>query len=243
MLYGEEKALQMARSTLWSNARKGSRENLNIVRRVNRRSATERLHKYRGARFSCAEEIYDDDEDNLTEYVGPHKMNFGEAIYDRRSSENVHPFMRWAKEVTKDVPVRERREYLLNLVPDTIAGRHAVSHCWFLRPEHFDYEELRRKRQEERDFRFACEYAEAVERLTKILHTGGHDRFNHILSKTSVFRRVYEDGRWRYKYETEDRRLLGLHDVEDFIRYFAKKRAGEQLNNALDAYDKERGRT
>lgn len=137
MLYGPEKARDIARSILPSTRRRSAREDAARLKRNTRRHNRQSLHTW--ARYDDPYDyeghIYDYDEPSPCHaYWGTIK----DVMWDRRNGDKLGAFQRWAPAVTKHLPNGEARYMAVKKVlPDNLIGRHALSHIEHL--EEFEH--------------------------------------------------------------------------------------------------------
>jgi hypothetical protein len=106
--YGEAKKRDMMRSILPSTRRKGARDDLAHIRRNNRHHINQHLAEFRGP-SSGAIEHYEYGDYDLNHYPdGEIKW----AVWERRAADKVAPIIRWAQQITKDLPQKEDRTWL-----------------------------------------------------------------------------------------------------------------------------------
>lgn len=128
-----EKRRDMARSVLPSTARKGARSARRHSHKTARRSIRATLHRIRWADHP------DDVEAPLDRYridQGRTTSSYGDEwlVGARRSADKVGPISRWADAIITRTPELRngdywvRHNYFAALLPDTLQGRHALSH-------------------------------------------------------------------------------------------------------------------
>lgn len=110
MIYGKDKALEMARSLLPSTRSKGARNNKNNIKRNARRQIREELHK-----VAIDPDYYDDSSVDFESYP-EHELR--QVVYDRRSGDKPHPFERWAEAITNDIDQDSRLSHIKSLIPE-----------------------------------------------------------------------------------------------------------------------------
>lgn len=172
MLYGEEKVLEMTRTALRSSARKSAHEALASIKRGHRRKLNTHLREFRGATEVEAEDEWDEGDfrpdtypqarNDLSNSGGWWSDTIAAAMWERRDADHLSSFVRWGVEITKHIDdPEERYNYVKRLMPDTLAGRHALSHLTFAIGYDPDYpvrdygwvrERRERERQERREF-------------------------------------------------------------------------------------------
>lgn len=225
MLYGEQKARQMARSVLPSTGRAGARHDLAAVKRRNRRGVRRELSLI----SSDPEWYWEAPKADLTDYPD---RDINEVVWDRRAKDNVAAFIRWATESTRGIEDPEDRfNAVKGVLPDGLIGRHALychlayqpefrvegPHLWSWRssrwrsvePSHMTVKQV----DIEGMLRGAIEMGRHsdVNRRLREMKVGHHTRRRWCgTAKTIVDAEVYRcDG-------CNMRPFLGLHDVKDF---------------------------
>jgi hypothetical protein len=242
--YGEAKKRDMMRSILPSTRRKGARDDLAHIRRNNRHHINQHLAEFRGP-SSGAIEHYEYGDYDLNHYPdGEIKW----AVWERRAADKVAPIIRWAQQITKDLPQKERMDYMRSILPDTTIGRHALQHIesapGMEDPDDHRYYWRRslseRLYGEEKWVRDAMA-AEFAQRLQNVIERGLVKRFNESgaahASQRQVVKENFEDRTWlertygersywdpkrkeRYIWVYVRRPLLGMHDIDDFLKEF-----------------------
>lgn len=265
-IYGEAKRRDMIRSILPSTRRKGAREDLAHIKRSARTATKQALHNFRGS-STDAIDLYEYGNDDLEHYPD---ARIKDAVWDRREGDKVRPIMRWAVEITKDLPQEQRMDYFRALMPDTTVGRHACQHVEFMdEMDDGTSPRWRYSRDTSRDhwtdadwrwYRNAC-IAELAFRLRRVFETpGAHKRFNdsRVAHKRDTYRIPHKKDAEKYGVRQSDvhyshktngwyyykvvrRPLLGVHDIEDFLREFCTSDGYiwgswkyEELNNVLE---------
>src|SRR5688572_9565054 len=118
----KDKTFDMMRSILPSTARKGTRDDKRILHKKNRAEIREILE-------TCDDW---DDAAMLDHCWTPRFMpGWDTIVYDRRASDKLHHFERWAEKITSQLPADERMDYMRSIVPPTVIGEHALSHLRF----------------------------------------------------------------------------------------------------------------
>lgn len=132
MLYGDDKLRQMARSILPSRWRGAARAKAHL-KRATRRGVKCRLSQL--ARDASAwEDEYGLDDDA---WVGP-------VVRDRRGSDKLAHFERWAVRVTASLPQTDRLSAVRAVLPKGLIGQHAVEHLrWWPEFQHPNEAEVR----------------------------------------------------------------------------------------------------
>lgn len=169
MIYGDEKRLEMARSILPSTSAGTFKKRKKWVKKANRAEVRNALR------------VTQLDEDNEpSDKVDIHGYPDHEIRYlvgERRGADKVGPFMRWAVEVTRDIPLESRLSYVRGLLPKNLIGEHAVGHVAFLEEfrvgEHRTwYSNYTRETHAEVEARRATEAAARIETLKEICRSG-----------------------------------------------------------------------
>jgi hypothetical protein len=137
-IYGDEKRRQMARSTLPSTSRKGARDDLRNVKQHSRACVRQNLRVLNRG-FALAEDVegaYDESSFDWNQYPD---TEIRYIMYDRRDREKLGPALRWAPSQVEHLRIEDRLSYMYTIMPDTVAGRHAVGHIGDL--EEFEIED------------------------------------------------------------------------------------------------------
>ncbi len=194
-IYGDEKRRQMARSTLPSTSRKAARDDLATAKRSSRRTLRQNLRALNQG-FASAEavdEAYLDSRDDYNEYPD---LEIQRVMWSRRDREKLGPALRWAPHQVAHLRRLDRLSHMYTIMPDTMAGRHAVGHMDYLdefRIEHpsryvFTYEPSGRQVARERD-------AELKPRLEAVIDLNLLDWFNSI----SLWERPHEITQYEFE--------------------------------------------
>jgi hypothetical protein len=229
MVYGDEKAREMARSLLPSKNREPARKARAFIQRAERHRA--RMETARLARDP-------EESEDLASPTDESAAEMRQQVSRRRWGDKVAPFIRWACATTRALPQESRLSHVRARVPRGIIGDHALEHlkcrAEFEHPNEAAVErERRRVWERSRRQTWPLNRGEQAERLRAILQTpGGHRAFNRYLQCQHVAR-----------YRTEMRRrpctcrpgctfqetvrvavspirarvLLGVHDVLPFL--------------------------
>lgn len=222
MVYGEDKAHEMARSLLPSTWRGAQRAKAHIHRASRRRSKLEVARALR--------EKEDDGALELPAIEGDEARELRWVVQDRRGADKVNPFIRWATAVTRELPRESRLSHVRGCVPRGVIGEHAVEHLRGTRafedPREREWRMARWGRHE-RPWLDRGEYAEL---LREVVRTGGHRLFNKFVLARHVtragcveYRRPDPHHPGRFIEELALARpqslrlLLGLHDVLPFL--------------------------
>lgn len=227
-----EKLRDIGRSVLPARGRKGWRAGKRAIHHRNRQQT-------RAALQDWADAIDPYDCEALT-YDYSHEIN--SLVRERRLSDNLTVIMRWAEATIRQHPeITEDYEtcyhYFKRILPDNLAGRHALSHlkdcegfpedpAWPLRYQYRrSNEDWAERQQRERDRLVAKCY-------DILVSPRAHRRFNRALKQRTV-RQHYRSG-WNWKlgkyvikgepytcdYCDESARTLdGAHDIEAFVDY------------------------
>lgn len=131
-IYGAAKQRNMMRSILPATRRESHRRDARAVKQVNRRRTRQTLHDWKRHidPYDFEGFVYD-----YTDAGSPYTDcwqyggGIGGVVAHRRDHDKVHPLMRWATAITKhiDDPF-ERYAYMERLLPNTLIGRHALTH-------------------------------------------------------------------------------------------------------------------
>lgn len=196
MLYGQEKAREIARSVLPSTRRRSARIDLAHLKRSHRRRIRQTLHDWVG---------YDDPldfEGHIYDYdrPTPHSSYWGGLtgiVDDRRNGDKLGALLRWAPAVTAHLDNPEDRYMAMKAVlGDNLIGRHALSHLAFM--DVFDFrDDFNRYRWRSRDHA-PDPWSDPVHIehvIREILASGWHKDLNRRLGEP----------------------FTGLHELEAFI--------------------------
>lgn len=119
MIYGENKARQMARSILPSTRRKAARENLRAIKQSHRALVRRELRRL-------------DEENEPRDCFDPRGYPTGKIAYEVRERQNADKlghFEKWAVEISKGIPEADgRRKWVRALLPAGLIGDHAMTH-------------------------------------------------------------------------------------------------------------------
>lgn len=205
-----EKQRDMARSVLPSTARKGARAARRRSHKTARQAIRTTLHRLQRAHHP------DDIDDPIDRYsidMGRTTSGYNDEwlVGARRSADKVAPLVRWAGAIIERTPsLRDgdywaRRSYFEALLPDTLQGRHALSHLEGLFGSNGDwswilYEERQRRRLEEHQRRLA-DHENRKMKLAAVLEGAGPRRLNdRIVALTPpekpVVRRLHDGRGW-----------------------------------------------
>ncbi len=135
MYYGKDKTRQMVRSILPSTARKAVRDDKRALQHKNRAELNTKLANYKGYADDVIE-YYEDDAEDLDHCWTPRFMpGYDTIVRDRRESDKLNHFVRWAEKITADIDPEERMDYMRALVPPGVIGNHALTHLRKLDPQ------------------------------------------------------------------------------------------------------------
>lgn len=220
MVYGDDKAYEMARSLLPSTGRRQARKARALVSRGSRRT-----HRARVARLAREP----DEADDCSELDGDTSLEMRYVVWRRRGADKVNPFRRWAREQTRDLPRDSRLAHVRGLLPQGLIGEHALDHLGW--DAHFEstaeqeLEEARRAqlarvRREGRPWLERGLLAQLLRQL--LLLPDGQRAFNDFLKRACARGWTYKrghDGRRRVVWHgLESIRVLGgVHDVLPFL--------------------------
>lgn len=235
MIYGNDKAREMARSILPSSRRKASRENLRAIKQRHRALVRRELRLL-------------DDEHEPRESFDPRGYPMGairREVRERQEADKLHHFEKWAVEVTRHIDAPDGRVAKMRaLLPGGLIGDHAMSHL--KRYKEFRTNTWQFSRWSRGDAaasaRATAESAHArrVRLLREIVASGwGHRQLNKSIihhtttwsvwtlgiptmvpdGVTGSYKIVPRDGFASvHKGPTSPRKLHGLGDIEDFLR-------------------------
>lgn len=214
MLYGPEKAREIARSILPSTRRRSTRTDLAYLKRASRRRVRQTLHDWAG---------YDDPlefEGHIWDYHSPNPHHDGywgglsAIVDDRRNGDKLGALLKWAPAVTAHLDDPEDRYMAIKaILPDNLIGRHALSHL--INMEEFDcsnpylygYDRYNRRYHPEPDPWRDPEIIEA--RVRDLLAAGYHKDLNDRLSVPFAGLHDLERFVWAVRtHESEERRAL-----------------------------------
>lgn len=234
-----EKQRDMARSVLPSTARKGARFARRRSHKTARQAIRTTLH---GAQRADHPDDIDDPIDRYSIDVGRTTSGYNDEwlVGARRSADKVAPLVRWAGAIIERTPsLRDgdygvRRNHFKALLPDTLQGRHALSHLDGLFGSNGDwrwiaYEERERRRLEEHRQRVA-DYDNRKMKLLVVLEGAGPRRLNHRIGALTppiepMMRRFHDGRGW-----TEERAFVPVkpwvYDGRDPARWLGKPTQG-----------------
>lgn len=152
--YGKEKIRQMSRSILpcVAQSRKSIKKDLNARRRKNRRDNNQLLQKYRHHTVDDIINMYYDSSDDFEVYVEMHQgVGWDDIVQERRDRDHLNHFIRWAKDLTKDMDPQDRYPYMKSIMPKNAMGAHAMTHLELeLDPQFYNQHEEYVRRAAER---------------------------------------------------------------------------------------------
>lgn len=226
MVYGDDKAYEMARGLLPSTGREGARKARASISRSTR-------HAVRGRMAQVARDVESADDCPDLDEDSTHEMRY--VVWRRRSADKVNPFQRWARAITRELPRESRLKHVRGKLPEGLIGEHALSHLsWDAHFESTTEQELREARQRvwRRERRgWDLDRGLLAQLLRHLLRVpGGQKAFNDHLKRASASRAFVKrgrDGRRRVVLHGEGppRQLLGVHDVLPFLDEFASTMA------------------
>lgn len=127
------KPRDMARSALASARRKGVRDDRRLAHHLERARLRKELHALRS---------HENPEDYDGDLTWTARTALASLVEERRCSDNTVPLSRWALRIIDANPVlveastAERLAYFRVLLPDDVAGRHALGHLrWCVRDD------------------------------------------------------------------------------------------------------------
>lgn len=131
MIYGDEKARNMARSILPSKRRRGARMDKQALKRRNRHAVRQNLHDWK--RHADPLEYEGHIRDYYSEPRGWGNDNIHMIVQERRDADKLAAMQRWAVKHTAHLKDPEDRYNLMKrTLPDNLPGRHALSHLEFM---------------------------------------------------------------------------------------------------------------
>ena len=235
------KRRDIARSVLPSSARTSARKALQQLRRSDRRRTASALRPLRDLRVepetgcSCpSTETADaasptpvvavlDVSCRMCDLAVPN-YPLGQHLYEiwlRRAHDKVSPLIRWAETEIAGMERDEARAHLAAILPDDLIGDHAMSHLEWALPSLRDWP---RHDDELTD----CGEPTTVDALRSVgawaIESRQHSQLNEVVRRAlDPHRRSEHDARrtvplaWRWRaYAPRGRRLLGLHDLDDW---------------------------
>jgi hypothetical protein len=169
MIYGDEKRLEMARSILPSTSAGTFKKRKKWVKKANRAEVRNALRV-----TQLDEDNEPSDKVDINGYPD-HEIRY--LVGERRGADKVGPFMRWAVEVTRDIPVESRLSYVRGLLPKNLIGEHAVGHVAFLEEFRFGehnswFSNYTPETPSEVEARRSAEAAARIETLKEICRSG-----------------------------------------------------------------------
>lgn len=234
MLYGDDKLRQMARSILPSRWRGAARAKAHL-KRATRREV--KCHLSQLTRDVAAwEDEYGLDDDA---WVGP-------VVRDRRGSDKLAHFERWAARVTAALPQTDRLSAVRAVLPKGLIGQHAVEHLrWWPEFQHPN-EAVVRAAARSRWYagrRRGMDRGEMAELLRELLTVNeGHAAVNLVMRRSKLM--LGPDDVVQRRIGTP-RMLHGRDDVLAFLAELSGRgtdgRQREALERYLAAYKRTRG--
>jgi hypothetical protein len=228
MVYGDEKAREMARSLLPSKNREAARQSRARTHRAERRRS-----RMKTARLAWDPESFED-------FVALDRNSSEELrhmVWRRRGGDKVAPFIRWATAIARPLPQETRMSHIRALVPRGLIGDHALQHLahqeCFEHPNETVLREARRRAWARNRRSAWLNRGEQAELLRALLQApDGHRTFNRWLQVSHVPQYRMETRRRPCSCEpgctlleavnvpvgtTRPRLLLGVHDVLPFL--------------------------
>jgi hypothetical protein len=254
LVYGDDKAYEMARSLLPSTGRKQAREARVHISRGTRRTVRGRVAQL-ARDADAAEDCPDLDADSARE------MRY--VVWRRQAADKVNPFQRWARAITRELPRDARLKHVRGVLPEGLIGEHALSHLE--RDAHFesamDQEQREAHRRMLRRRRRDLDPGLHAQLLRQLLRVpGGQRAFNDYLKHETAQRAFVRRGRGGRRTvvlhgEGPPRLLLGVHDVLPFLEAIAHRAwrqpppesamgrptAGKEARDFLREFHKQRG--
>lgn len=182
MVRDKDKMKDVSRASLFPSRRRArsARYDFDLIRRGERRRSKKELHA-----------LEDFDEFDPAFADRETKRSYGHAIGDRRANEHINPALRWGEKMLKGKEdlTDEAKYYLLKShLPDTLAGRHALSHVYFPLVLKQEYSPRARHDHEDRVELMAIAIFDKLAEL-------GHKRFNAQLKtlKSRIYHRDIRD--------------------------------------------------
>lgn len=210
MYYGDEKKKQMARSILPSTRSRWARFEQRRINKQNRQKVRQELHKA----------LYDEDYREEGDFYA--EPDWGWYVRERQEGDKLNHFMKWAEEITKDVPRDDRLAKIKAILPDNLIGWHAVSHLefrdhfmtdaeldnqrWYYRDRKDPEIKANRRRQEEarqeREHRLLREIVE-------------DNRIHRLLNQW--MNRHHKTNEWHLGYTTKTRTIKDKMGIGDWV--------------------------
>jgi hypothetical protein len=207
MVHGEDKARDMARSLLPSRWRKGARKERALIHQGTRREPRETLSRL--AREPEGWEETPTPRDTS-------RREIRQLVRHRRWADKVHPFIRWATAITRELPRESRLSHVRGLLPEGVIGEHALVHIKGIEDFENAAERQRRKAWWGRGARSQwLERGEQAQLLRQVLQApDGHRAFNRWLRYAPPGNCTCWD---RPMAHPKVRTLQGVHDVLPFL--------------------------
>lgn len=213
MYFGDEKTRQMVRSLLPSTMRKAARQMKKVAKKrakiVNRRLVKKMLIN----QDEYEETLFEDSRNDIR-YV----------VRNRRDADKVGPFVSWVVKKTKDIPQENRKSFVRGLVPPNTIGDHALTHLPYLGFDHPNEEILKQLQAESWKGRVQKNNPNPYQELVrKTIERGLHSELNRSMKHfpnhvpDGFYPGYYQFPRFKVIGPTRPRKLLGLHDVTNFV--------------------------
>lgn len=204
MRHGDHKARDMARSILPSRWRGAQGERARL-----QRAARRQVHG--SLRWLLRDPGAWEDGVDFDETLGGQLSSF---VWQRRAADKLNPFMRWAAEHTRALPLASRLGAMRAVLPRGVIGAHAVQHLE-RRPD-FDTRlrpplSLRR--------RTLLDRGEVAELLRRVVDTP-----DGLRCLNEALRRAVRVNTWLQDERPGPRRLRGRHDVLPFLEAVCEPR-------------------
>jgi hypothetical protein len=209
----DEKIKDMGRSVLPSKGRKGARDDRRLIHKRQRTRERVAMTEYRGTadRDSVAPDLR-----------GAVDREITAMVWHRRYLDKSGPLTRWAAATIEADPVlraasvEEQVTHFTRLMPDTLIGRHAVSHIaseleWRARRAPAGTSAPTAPGR-------APRIAETERLVRQILAAGLHGALNSQLRRLAAGQTAWD----RMTGPVPHRMLLGDHDVEAFVAEMAR---------------------
>lgn len=168
-------------------------------------------------------------------------VKVAEVRRDRRNADNLGALIRWAKHKNQHELMGksdiDKKAYFKATLPDTMQGRHALSHvvgALDLRDNPFFYRRYVHKTPDQITEERASERKKLRETLMHILETGQHKHLNSLLKgatleKGHVTNEIDRVDQWGHKYyvykkcdDCKYRIFEGLGQIEEFVDYLMR---------------------
>ena len=128
-VYGPAKTHERSVRCSRSTNRRYVRAELDAIRRRARRTTRSRLSTYHGPADTVLNAFAEDEDAGL---LGWPTGAIAYTVTDRRCADKVGPLRAWGRARTRHLPQDQRLDALRSVLPNTLLGRHALSHLAWL---------------------------------------------------------------------------------------------------------------